>query len=142
MTSKTVLMILISLTSFALMGCGDNDSTTAPTLVVDTVAPAVPAGVTIAAYSDHVDITWDENAEPDLAGYVLERSFDRESWTQMASGLLVSSQYVDSKYNEASYRVAAQDASANVSAYSGSHGYGYSSHDPPKFPSKPQGAGL
>ena len=58
----------------ALTGCGDSDSTTQP---IDTVPPATPANLAVTGSTDGIFLSWDENSEPDLAGYVLQISLDR-----------------------------------------------------------------
>jgi hypothetical protein len=119
MTPKTVLALITCFAAFALVGCGDNGSSTILAPTVDTVPPAVPTGVGVDQTLTAVMIDWDANSEPDLAGYVLERSLDMgATWQTLGSAVLTSNSYADYKYPHADYRVAAIDQSENQSAYS------------------------
>jgi hypothetical protein len=130
--------------ALALGGCGDSsDSTLAPggNQTLDTVAPAVPVNLQVAAnlavVPASIQVRWDENAEPDLAGYVLERSLDRGvTWTPITTTLLPSADFLDVYYSRAEYRVAAVDLSDNESAFSTPRAWIYVPRGGPKYPSR------
>lgn len=140
MTPKTVLIALTMLASFLLVGCGeDSSSAIAPTELetVDTVPPATPTGVHVYAFDTNVELVWSENAEPDLAGYILERSIDKGvTWAAVGTDLLTSAAFTDVRLESASYRVSATDLSENQSAFSSNVGY-TTRHPKPGFPEKP-----
>jgi hypothetical protein len=139
MTPKTVLILMTSLAAFALYGCGDDSSSIAGpgTTAVDTVPPAVPTNVEVHALTSSVNLSWAENSEPDLAGYVLQRSLDDgASWETIGTALLTSASYTDTKNRAAQYRVAATDLSSNQSAFSTEVGY-RSPNPKPKYQSLP-----
>ena len=81
-------------------------------------------------------VRWDDNAEPDLAGYVVQRSFDEADWL-VVSDVLTTSEFEDETDSEVHFRVSSLDQTGNQSAYSSSVGY-YGPNGPgPKEPSKP-----
>lgn len=128
MTPKTVLALATCLVAFALVGCGDNGtgSIVSPEdpIVADTVPPAVPTDMVVHALTRTVEVSWSENSEPDLAGYVLQRSFDGgSSWETLGGSLLTTASYTDARDYSALYRVAATDLSSNQSAFSNQEGY-------------------
>ena len=104
-------------------------------VVVDTrdvFPPAVPKGL-VAIYSEtthSVDLSWAPDMEPDLAGYVVERSRmpedvshgDASPWTRLADGVAVPG-YSDRQVQPGStyrYTVRAVDRHGNTSAASAS----------------------
>ena len=127
MTPKTVLTLIasLSLAAVVLVGCGDDSSTViSPGPAVDTVPPASPTGVRVNTTVTTVELSWTANAEPDLAGYTLQRSFDGgETWHALSTSLLATNSYSDYKNQTAEYRVAAEDLASNQSAYSAQVGY-------------------
>lgn len=147
MTPRAVrfLGVLPVALALALGGCGDgSDSTTNPNgnLNVDTVPPAVPVNLAVSANlaggPASIDVRWDENAEPDLAGYILQRSLDRgATWATLTASPLLAAQYRDIYHSRADYRVAAVDLSDNESAYSSPRAWIYIGHDGGKNPSQP-----
>ncbi|MCA9754077.1 MAG: fibronectin type III domain-containing protein [Gemmatimonadetes bacterium] len=116
MTPRNLIAPLL-VVAFAA-GCGSDSSTT---LQADTTPPAAPADVELRALGSHhpdLQIDWADNAESDLAGYVVERSLDEgETWTTITS-VLTESTYTDTYQSRAQYRVTAVDTSENSSAYS------------------------
>ncbi|MBZ0268113.1 fibronectin type III domain-containing protein [bacterium] len=137
MTPKTVLALISSIAAIALVGCGDNGSSNILTPTVDTVPPATPTGVSVDQTVTNVLISWDANSEPDLAGYVLERSLDNgTTWETLGSAALTTNDYSDYKYPHADYRVAAMDDSQNQSAYSSEVSFSLPDRGP-KIPSQP-----
>jgi hypothetical protein len=63
---KKLLILSAALTLlFFMTGCDVNE----PEYIVDNVAPAPPTGVWVLNGDNRVDLYWDENREPDLAGY-------------------------------------------------------------------------
>jgi hypothetical protein len=124
----------------ALAGCGEDGNTVSPDPIVDTVPPAVPVNLAVAGNPGvaNISIAWDDNAEADLAGYLLERSVDRgATWTAVTTAPLTASTYQDSYYPRADYRVAAVDLSDNQSAYSAARGWAYIRNPGSKIPAQP-----
>ena len=63
----------------------------------DTFAPAAPKGVGAVARPGVVDITWDPNTEPDLAGYlVLRGEAANEAPVQLTPAPIADTHYLDS----------------------------------------------
>lgn len=128
--------------AIALGGCSDSsDSAINPNITIDTVPPAVPVNLQVtanlAAAPASIQVAWDENAEPDLAGYVLERSLDRgATWTTLSSTPLAIAAYQDVYHARADYRVAAVDLSDNASAFSAPRGWVYIDRSGGKNPSR------
>jgi hypothetical protein len=124
----------------ALAGCGDDgNSTVNPPIEteIDTTPPAVPLNLLVEGDPNEGTITvqWDENTEADLAGYVLQRSLDRQvTWSEVSATPLTSASYSDLYRSRADYRVAAVDASSNQSAYSDARGFIYIPSDGGKYP--------
>ena len=62
----------------------------------DVTAPVAPSGLTILAGDHTVSLDWNNNTEPDLAGYNVFRSTTSGGpYTQINGSLLVSSAYTD-----------------------------------------------
>lgn len=83
----------------------------------DTTAPGAPTGLTVSnSVSGQLDLDWADNSEPDLAGYLVERSTDGTTWP--SSGTSVSaSAYTDTSVTPGTtyfYRVRATDTAGNV----------------------------
>lgn len=86
----------------------------------DTTPPTAPTGLVAVGTSSSVDLTWNANGEPDLAGYLVYRG--------VASGgpysLLTASAIAGTSYSDTSatgtgfYVVTAVDTANNESAYS------------------------
>jgi len=88
----------------------------------DTNAPAAPTGLTATAGEEMVTLNWNNNSEPDLAGYNVYRSLVSGSgYVKINGSLLTSSDYVDSDvdgYVTYYYVVRAVDTSLNESGNS------------------------
>ena len=114
-------LVLLPAALLVFMGACGNDSGGGPT-VVDTVPPNPPVGLLFEHEEESVLITWSENAEVDLAGYRLYRSYDEDgTFDQVTSGLLLCPWYYDSNVVRtvvSYYRVTAVDETGNESAYS------------------------
>ena len=119
--------------ALALAGCGDGDSSAAPTddpgidtpvtppeePEVDTVPPGIPTSVAVEPIAQTIVVQWNENSEPDLAGYVLQRSVDNgQEWVVVTPSLITEATYTDTYRGNVAYRVMAEDTSRNQSAAS------------------------
>ena len=75
------------------VSANSNEASAAP---VDNIAPAAPTNLAATAGDAQVLLDWDDNTEPDLAGYNLYRSVTSTGpYTQINVGLLVISTYTD-----------------------------------------------
>lgn len=90
--------------------------------LLDTAPPATPTGLSAAALAPSgVRVQWNDNAEPDLAGYRVYRAVSGSGPFTMISGgsLVSSSEYVDASPPDSAalwYQVSAVDATGNESA--------------------------
>jgi hypothetical protein len=120
--------------ALALVGCGDGDSGTTPSggdiidtpdePEADTVPPGIPTNPTAVPLDDSIVVQWDENSEPDLAGYVLERSVDSgQEWVVVTAALITEATFTDTLRGNVMYRVLAEDTSRNQSAPSATAHY-------------------
>jgi hypothetical protein len=115
-------------------GCGQ----TSETVEVDTTPPNAPSSLALDPDESSLTISWADNSEADLAGYVLERSMDRgQTWAAVSAAVLTESSYVDALNGRADYRVAAVDLSDNQSAYSETATWVAPSGGPGKTPTSP-----
>ena len=92
-------------------------------LLPDSLRPPVPPfNLTAEALNDTVKLTWDDNIEPDLAGYNLYRSeVTQDDFIKLNGELLVDNAYIDSVVTNDTtyfYRVTAVDTLKNESRYS------------------------
>ncbi|ATB42065.1 Endo-1,4-beta-xylanase A precursor [Cystobacter fuscus] len=91
-------------------------------IVVDTIPPALPVGLLAAAANPtQINLSWNANTEPDLAGYNVYRSttsgFTPSAANRVASGLTTAS-YSDAGLKASTvyyYKVTAVDTSGNES---------------------------
>jgi hypothetical protein len=142
MTPKFVPTFVASIALVAaasLSGCSDEAN---QDLVggdeIDNAPPAVPAEVSVERSGEGLLLTWAENAEPDLAGYIVQRSLDRgTSWSAVADTLFTVVAFEDEYRAEVDYRVSAMDTSENQSAFARAT-YSTASWGGPKVPSRPQ----
>jgi hypothetical protein len=92
----------------------------APTYADDP--PAAPTGLTAAAGNETISLNWNDNNEPDLAGYNVYRSTTQGSGYSKINGLIVTdSNYVDNDVNNWTpyyYAVTAVDLAEQESDYS------------------------
>lgn len=88
----------------------------------DVTAPAAPEGLSALAGDGVVTLDWDDNEEPDLAGYNLYRSaMTGTGYVKLNAALLTASDYTDQDVtNETAYFyvVIAVDTASNESGYS------------------------
>lgn len=127
--------------ALALAGCGDDGTTTVepPSETIDTTAPNAPTGLGVDPVETTLLVEWEANSEPDLAGYVLERSLDRGvTWTAVSETMLTDESYTDTYHSRADYRVSAVDSADNQSAASAVATY-VASTDGNKYPEDPAG---
>lgn len=89
-----------------------------PFLLGDETAPAAPTGVTVAAVQSGVTLTWQPNAEVDLAGYAVYRAATPGGpWGPVSRKLLARPYFQETAPPAgAVYVVRAVDTSGNVSA--------------------------
>jgi predicted phage tail protein len=88
---------------------------------VDTFPPAVPAGLTALAGAASIELTWDRDTEPDLAGYYLYRAAAGGEFARLG-GLLETPAYSDREVKPAiryRYAVSSVDRTGNESGRSG-----------------------
>jgi len=123
---KKCVCLLVSLAALSLFvgACGNDSGQGTP--VIDTVAPNPPVGFQLQDDGDAVKITWESNAETDLAGYRLYKSSSEDGpFGLVNSEPLLCPWYYDDVLPAAMtfYRVTAMDESGNESAYSQLIGY-------------------
>jgi fibronectin type 3 domain-containing protein len=101
------------------VGCSQ-DSSTAP--AVDTVAPNPPIGIMAEREGgDLVMVSWDQNAEADLAGYRVYRSSGDTGFAPATSRVLACPWYYDHVVvmgQGVCFKVTAVDQTGNESAFS------------------------
>ena len=88
---------------------------------VDKFPPAVPVGLTALAGAASIELTWERNTEPDLAGYYLYRAAAEGAFARLG-GLLETPASSDRDVKPGiryRYAVSAVDRSGNESGRSG-----------------------
>jgi fibronectin type 3 domain-containing protein len=102
-----------------------NESAFSSVVVVkpkDTTIPDTPTGLAATAGNREVDLTWDPNSEPDLAGYNLYRATAAGGpYTKINASLITATSYTDSPLTNGTtyyFKVSAVDTSDNESALS------------------------
>jgi fibronectin type 3 domain-containing protein len=137
-TSK--YLFLVSATLLVLTGaCGNDGGQSMP--AVDTVPPNPPVGLQVADQTDRVLISWNDNAEVDLAGYRLYKSSDQEGpYNRVNDQVLLCPWYHDQviPMDVTFYKVTAVDESGNESAFSEMIGI-YFNTDNKTHPQQPAG---
>ena len=101
MTPKTLKIIPCVFALALVMGCSDSNNPLAED-TIDTVPPATPLGVELEAYTGAnpwLAVRWADNAEIDLAGYVVQRSFDDGLSWEDVTAVITDSEFVDSYYS-------------------------------------------
>jgi hypothetical protein len=119
MTNSKLLVVIVAALVLLAGACGKESGDTL--LTVDTVPPAPPVGLEIQAENDLVTVRWDENAEPDLEGYRLYRSSEKDGpYKTATSNLLYCPWYYGQvlPMEMTYFKVTAVDRSGNESAYS------------------------
>jgi len=107
-----------SFTFKAYDGTVDSNIASVSITIVDRSAPATPTGLNISLSSIAVSLDWNDNTEPDRAGYNVYRSASAGGpFTKLNASLLSSSQYNDTSApgGTSYYRVTAVDTSGNES---------------------------
>ncbi|HEY5651269.1 MAG TPA: LamG-like jellyroll fold domain-containing protein, partial [Acidimicrobiia bacterium] len=88
---------------------------------IDTTPPTPPTGLTAVAADSQITLDWNNNPEPDLAGYTIHRSTSNGGpYTQLATGLTTPT-YLDTDVTNATtyyYVATATDTNNNTSTYS------------------------
>jgi fibronectin type 3 domain-containing protein len=87
----------------------------------DRFPPAVPAGLNAATAPNSIELSWESDTEPDLAGYRVYRSTGAGAFEKMGDPVQVPS-YSDRAVEHGKtyhYAVSAIDKSGNESARSG-----------------------
>ena len=101
---------------------GGDCSTYDPTNSTDTTAPAAPTNLAATAGDGTVGLDWDDNDEPDLAGYNVYRSGTTGGpYGQINGSLVAASAYTDNSVDNGTtyyYVVTAIDTSSNQSGNS------------------------
>jgi fibronectin type 3 domain-containing protein len=86
-------------------------------IVADRFPPTIPSGVNAVAGAGTIELSWNTNTEPDLAGYQLERREGDSEWTVAAASVDVPG-YSDRAVvsgRRYRYRVSALDGRGNRS---------------------------
>ncbi|MFN8586251.1 MAG: fibronectin type III domain-containing protein [Candidatus Eisenbacteria bacterium] len=89
--------------------------------VLDAAPPATPAGVVASVVAGGVQLNWNANSEPDLAGYHVYRAVVAGDWTRLTASPVASNSYLDSTAPDSAtiwYAVTSVDAVGNESALS------------------------
>ncbi len=91
-------------------------------VVIDNQPPATPTGLAASVSGSDVSLTWNANAEPDLAGYLLYRDgrLIHGSGDDLVRRALTTTSYTDPSLPDGTftYRLAAIDKAGNVSPLS------------------------
>jgi hypothetical protein len=85
--------------------------------VIDTFAPAVPAGVTALPGPDSIEVSWQRSPEPDLQGYYVYRSVDGAPFERQGA-LVPLPAYSDRKIEHGKtyrYEISSVDKKSNES---------------------------
>ena len=75
-----------------------------PVLIEDTTPPQVPNGLDIVVSDNSAHLTWEANAETDLAGYYVFRSASAEGpFRPVSDGVITANYFVDPDYKPGTY---------------------------------------
>lgn len=106
-------------------------------VTVDNDPPAAPLLLSVEGVDDDVNLTWAENQETDLAGYLVHRNHELVNVTGPVSGsllpyLVTGTVYLDQDVPDGvqSYQIAAMDEAGNVSALSNAISVIFDNHPP------------
>jgi hypothetical protein len=137
MLAAVASIVLVILTA----ACGRDSAGILP---VDTVPPVPPVGLAVASEGGNlVRISWSQNAEPDLAGYIVYRASSSDGqYGPISPNTLLCPWYYDhvAPMDLACFRVTAVDESGNESAFSQEVGIylNNSWRNPPSEPTDPR----
>ena len=86
-------------------------------MLVDTFPPAAPKGLTAVATEGAINLIWEPNNEPDLAGYLVMRAIGDEPLQQLTSEPIADALFKDNVQAglHFTYAVSAVDKAGNVS---------------------------
>ena len=118
---RSLKYLCVIMAAFVLLVCGCGSESGNGLVTVDTVPPLPPVNMSVDREDDLVTVTWDENAETDLAGYKLYKSSSRTGpYETVTSGLLYCPWYYDQIISKVTtyYKATALDATGNESAFS------------------------
>ena len=91
--------------------------------LLDTAPPATPSGISAGVAGSGVQVRWNPNSEPDLAGYHVYRAGSSSGpFSRVDAATVTSAQFMDSPAPDSAslwYAVSAVDASGNESARTG-----------------------
>jgi hypothetical protein len=110
--------------SFARSPSGDVEGGASGTIAVearDRFAPAAPGGLRAVVGTASVELSWQHNGEPDLAGYRVWRGDSAVSLAPLTAELLRAANYTDSQVSPGRtyvYAISALDQNGNESARS------------------------
>jgi hypothetical protein len=98
----------------------DLSEPTKPVVYKDVFAPAAPAGLRVTASPGSIELSWDANSEPDLAGYRVYRSINGGAFEKIAdvNEIPTYSDHTVERGTTYRYAVSAVDKSGNESARS------------------------
>ena len=118
------LLPALALIGLLAVGCTSSDNPLAPTGSEDTTPPSIPQSVVEVSGNQGHRLTWDANAEADLAGYNVYRynpdPARENAYVKMTSTALTTNSYLLPIDTQTwSYRVRAIDRAGNESALSG-----------------------
>ena len=86
------------------------------------VPPAATTNLTLSSSNYHPRLDWDENTEPDLENYNVQRKVDSGSWTTIANPTITyyidEDVWVDCPQHDIYYKVRAKDDEDNYSNFS------------------------
>lgn len=113
MSLRRTAAVTVAIAALTLVGCGSNDSSTAP----DTAPPLAPTAGSAHARHGKVSLTWNHNSEADLSGYNVYLA-GRSGAVKLNEEVLDQNSFVHLASNSGSYRfrITAVDRSGNESA--------------------------
>ena len=118
-TSYTYTVQARNQTQTLFTSAASSPASAATLLENDTTPPAAPTGLGASAGDGSVGLDWNNNTEPDLAGYNIYRSTTQGAgYTKLNGSLLSSSNYTDNSASNGTtyyYVVTAVDTSTNES---------------------------
>ena len=108
--------IVRSVTVVAGLGVESDPSGPTCQMLVDTFPPAAPKGLTTVATDGAINLIWEPNTEPDLAGYVVLRATGGQALQQMTKEPMTDGSFFDTVPRGARfvYAVRAVDKAGNV----------------------------